>query len=117
MKFSLLPMRHVPIEEAYDSPLRIIELGQQEYASQAVQIATDGSSRRQQGGFAAILLSPYANMKTAIVGRGAMPGTCTNVLAEVRAAILGLRMALQLHKTTGVGFFELLTDSMFAVQS
>ena len=46
-----------------------------------------------------------------------MTGTCTNVLAEVHAAVLGLRRALQLHKTTGVGFFDLLTDSMFVVQT
>ena len=82
------------MEEAYDSPLKVIHVDEQDYAPQVVQVATDGSSRRQQGGFAAVMLSPYADIETAIVGRGAMPGVCTNILAEVRAAVLGLRMAL-----------------------
>ena len=62
-------------------------------------------------------MSPYAPIETAIAGKGLMPGAATNIAAEVRASILGLRMALQLHKSTGVQFFELLTDSMFVVQS
>ena len=105
------------MEEAYDSPLKVIHVDEQDRAPQVVQVATDGSSRGQQGGFAAVMLTPYAEMETAIVGRGIMPGTCAKILAEVRAAVLGLRMALQLHKATGVGFFELLTDSMFVVQT
>ena len=97
--------------------MRIIHVDANEYASQAVQVATDGSSRGQQGGFAAVMLAPYAEIETAIVGRGSMPDPCTNILAEVRAALFGIRMALQLHKSTHVGCFELLTDSMFVVQS
>ena len=63
------------------------------------------------------MLTPYAEIETAIVGRGSMPDPCTNILAEVRAALLGIRMALQLHRSTRVGCFELLTGSMFVVQS
>ena len=40
-------MRHVPVEEAYDAALRVIHVDATEYASQAVQVATDGSSRNQ----------------------------------------------------------------------
>ena len=104
--------RHVPVEEAYDAPLRIIHVDASEYASQAVQVATDGSAKDHRGGFAAVMLAPYAEIETAIVGRGSMPDPCPNILAEVRAALLGIRMALQLHKSTHVGCFELLTNSM-----
>ena len=116
-RFQLLPMRHVPIEEAYDSPLRVVEIDEADHATPVVQIATDGSCRTGTGGFAAVLKAPYADIETAIVGRGRMPGESTNIMAEVRAAVLGLRMALQLHKSTGVEFFQLLTDSMFVVQA
>ena len=109
--------RHVPIEEAYDSPLRVVEIDEADHATPVVQTATDGSCKTGTGGFAAVLLAPYADIETAIVGRGRMPGESTNIMAEVRAAVLGLRMALQLHKSTGVEFFQLLTDSMFVVQA
>ena len=116
-QFMLLPMRHVPVEEAYDAPFRVVHLAEDDMVAPVVQIASDGSAKEGRGGFAAILLSPYAPIETAIAGKGLMPGSATNIAAEVRASILGLRMALQLHKSTGVQVFELLTDSMFVVQS
>ena len=116
-QYMLLPARHVPAEEACDAPFRIVHVADDALAASVVQVASDGSAKGHRGGFAALMLAPYAPIDSAIVGKGLMPGTATNIASEVRAAVLGLRMALQLHKSTRVEFFELLTDSMFVVQS
>ena len=116
-QFMLLPMRHVPVEEAYDAPFRIVHVADEEHVACVVQVASDGSAKDSRGGFAAVMLTQYSEVESAIAGKGLMPGSSTNISAEIRAAVLGLRMAVQLHKSTGVAFFELLTDSMFVVQS
>ena len=54
--------------------------------------------------FAAVVLAKYSEVQkyseveSAIAGKGLMPGSSTKISAEIRAAVLGLRMALQLHK-------------------
>ena len=74
----------------------------------------DGSARQQIGGYAAVMLCPYAEIETAVVGKGRMAGNATNIQAEMRAATLGLRMML--YRASGIAHFHLLTDSMYVVQ-
>ena len=84
-------MRHVPVEEAYDAPFRIVHAADVPFRCSYVgSVLGSGECHRRQGAHAR---------------------------SEIRAAVLGLRMALQIHRATGVAFFELLTDSMFVVQS
>ena len=37
-QFMLLPMRHVPVEEAYDAPFRIVQVADDEHAASVVQL-------------------------------------------------------------------------------
>ena len=67
-------MRHVPIEEPYGTVLRIIHQDQEEDSAAVFQIATDGSARNQTGSYAAVLLAPYADIESAVVGRGRISG-------------------------------------------
>ena len=48
-QFMLLPMRHVPVEEAYDAPFRIVHVADDEHAASVVQVASDGSAIRTLG--------------------------------------------------------------------
>ena len=115
-RFHLLPMRHVPVEEPYEEVLRIVPQAGEEDSLAQFQIATDGSARTSVGAYSAVLLAPYAAIETAVVGRGKMVGTATNITAEMQAAIQGLRMAVEVSRVSGIGSFVLLTDSMYVVQ-
>ena len=99
------------MEEPHEEVLRIVPQDGEEDSLAHFQIATDGSARAEVGAFAAVILAPYSEVETAVVGRGRMFGTATNITAEMQAAIQGLRMAL-----SGIGTFVLLTDSMYVVQ-
>ena len=96
-RFQLLPLRHVPVEEPYEDILRIVPQDGEEDCLAQFQIATDGSARAEVGAFAAVILAPYSGVETAVVGRGRMVGTATNITAEMQAAIHGLRMAVEVN--------------------
>ena len=115
-RFHLLPFRHIPVEELYDAPLRVILASEETLAPAVVEVATDRSARQQTGGYAAVMLCPYSEIETAVVGKGRMVGDATNIQAEMQAVILGLRMMLQLYRTSGIANFQLLTDGMYVVQ-
>ena len=100
----------------YEDVLRIVPQDGEEDCLAQFQIATDGSARAEVGAFAAVILAPYSGVETAVVGRGRMVGTATNITAEMRAAIQGLRMALEVNRVSGIGSFVLLTDPMYVVQ-
>ena len=115
-RFHLLPMRHFPVEEVYDSVLRVVPQDCEDNCLAQFQVATDGSAKTEVGAYAAVLLAPYSGIETAVVGRGRMSVSATNITAEMQASIQGLRMALEIHRVTGVESFVLLTDSMYVVQ-
>ena len=115
-RFHLLPMRHVPVEEPYEEVLRIVPQEGEEDCLAQFQIATDGSAKSSVGAFSAVLLAPYSEIETAVVGRGKMAGVATNITDEMQAAIQGLRMALEVSRVSGIGSLVLLTDSMYVVQ-
>ena len=112
----LPPFRHVPIDKPYDAPLRVILASNKTLAPAVVEVATDGSARQQIGGHAAVVLCPYSEIEAAVVGKGRMVGDATNIQAEMQAAILGLRMMLQLYRTPGTAHPHPLADSMYVVQ-
>ena len=115
-RFHLLPMRHFPVEEVYDSVLRVVPQDCEDNSLAQFPVATDGSAKAEVGAYAAVLLAPYSEIETAIVGRGRMSVSATNITAEMQASIQGLRMALEVHQVTGIESFVLLTDSMYVVQ-
>ena len=115
-RFHLLPVRHVPVEEPYEEVLRSVPQDGEEDSLTHFQLATDGSARAEVGAFATVILAPYSEVETAVVGRGRMFGIATNTTAEMQAAIQGLRMALEVNRVSGIGTFVLLTDSMYVVQ-
>ena len=115
-RFYLLPFRHYPVEDMYDSPLRVVLSAEEQMAPAVFQVVTDGSSKQNVGGYAAVLMPAYGDVEMAVVGRGKMQGRATNIQAELQAAIQGLKMILQVYRAVGVAHFELLTDSMYVVQ-
>ena len=115
-RFHLLPVRHVPVEEPYEHVLRTVQQDNEEESAAVFQVATDGSAKAGVGSFAAVLLAPYAEIDTAVVGRARVHTSSSNILAKMRAAIQGLRMALEVHRVTGMAHLVLLTDSMYVVQ-
>ena len=78
-RFHLLPMRHFPVEEVYDSVLRIVPQDCEDNCLAQFQVATDGSAKSEVGAFAAVLLAPYSGIETSIVGRGRMTVSATNI--------------------------------------
>ena len=71
-RFHLLPFRRYPVEEMYESPLRVVLSTDEQVAFPVFQVATDGSSRQLVGGFAAVLMPAYADIGMAVVGKGKM---------------------------------------------
>ena len=108
-KFVLLPFRHVPVEPDYESSFQ--------YVPEAVlQVCSDGSSRDRKGALAVSFLAPYAPIEQSVVSQAAVPGTCTSIRAEIRAAIQALRMIRAALPYLGELQILFMTDSTFVLQ-
>ncbi|CAE7450117.1 unnamed protein product, partial [Symbiodinium sp. CCMP2456] len=102
-KFSLLHTRHPPIEEPFAvSFLRLTEApdsGPEEHDEEHVlRVYSDGSASNNRkgqagdGGGAVVLLPPYGDTSKMTVCHFKIRKPCTNIQAELQAAVQALRM-------------------------
>ncbi|CAE7319120.1 pol [Symbiodinium sp. CCMP2592] len=125
--FSLLPVRHVPVETAHPSSFlcvdlepeaRITDPGQSEHL---LRVFSDGSAPQGRhaagpGGGAVVILPPYGNIQDAIVSYFRIPGPCSNIEAEVRAAAHALRMIQEIRRRFPQLPVQFCTDSQYVLQ-
>ncbi|CAE7828197.1 unnamed protein product [Symbiodinium sp. CCMP2592] len=127
-RFSLLPPRHVPVEEPYatsffriKSPLddHLQDTGGQEHV---LRVYTDGSAQQnrrgqaQAGGSSVVVLAPYGLVEEATVCYFKVPQPCTNIQAELHAAAQALQMIRRIRRQFPHVPIQLFTDSQYVVQ-
>ena len=115
--FKLLPMRHLPVEDPYPSSFISVPVPHDDDDLQVLQVCSDGSSRNRKGAFGVVVLPPYGDMDTAVICQGRVQGDCTNIRAEVLAAVRALKMILELRRHLGPHLpIKYMTDSSFVLQ-
>ncbi|CAE7607306.1 unnamed protein product [Symbiodinium sp. CCMP2592] len=127
-RFTLLPTRHVPVEAPYSTsfmrisnPLdnQIQDQGQQEHI---LRVYTDGSAQQgrkghpQVGGSSVVVLAPYSLVEEATVCYFKVPQPCTNIQAELHAAVQALQMVRRIRQHFPHVPVQLFTDSQYVVQ-
>ena len=113
--FHLLPMRHFPMEDLYDSCLRVVPETDAYSDLGAWVIPTDGSCRNGHGGFCVVLQAPH--QKSCVKRSGYLAAPCTNRRAELRALHTAFEMIRILLPRTAFGtVFHVLTDSQLCLQ-
>ena len=116
--FSLLPLRHPPVEEPYDAAYEHVPRFQDDTEQAQLRVATDGSSFRGIGGVGVCILPPYGDiLQDAVIIQAAVPGRATNIRAEILAATQGLKAVRTLLQLFPQSSFLLQTDSMHVVQT
>ena len=115
-KFTLLPFRHVPVEEAYLSSFTCVPSPDNDSHQACVQVVSDGSHRSTVGGIAVGFLAPYALLEQAVIGQAKVAGPCTSTKAEILAAILALKMIRSALPYLGDIPVCYMTDSTFVLQ-
>ena len=126
--FSLLPVRHVPVETPYAASFEKIDheperaILNPETSEHLLRVFADGSATQNQkrnslpGGAAVVVLPPYGQIEQAVVSYFRIPAPCTNIEAELRAACQALHMIeaiLQAHPHVPIQFC---TDSQYVLQ-
>ena len=125
--FSLLPIRHVPVESAYAVSFQCLDHEREFRVSDPVtsehllRVYSDGSAsqhRGQQGsgGAAVVILPPYATIEQAVVSHFKIPAPCSNIEAEVRAANHALYMIETLRRHYPSLDIQFCTDSQYVLQ-
>ena len=114
--FTLLPFRHVPVEEPYLTSFSYIPSPTADVNAACIQVCSDGSHRNGVGGIATIFLSPYAPIEEAVVAQAKVYGHCTSTKAEIRASILALQMIRAALPYLGDIPIIYMTDSSFVLQ-
>ena len=115
-KFTLLPFRHVPVEQEYDSAFKFVPDVALFDNEASVQVCSDGSSKQHTGALAVSFLAPYAHLEHAVIAQAKISGNCTSTKSELRAAIQALKMikhALPFLHNLPIVF---MTDSAFVLQ-
>ena len=100
--FRLLPFRHVPVEQPYNTSFEVIPEPLADSDFGCFQICSDGGCRRGKGSLAVSILAPYAPLEDAILVQQKIPDHCTNNKAELLAAIQALK-----HIRTLLRYFPL----------
>ena len=114
-KFLLLPMRHFPIEELYESSICVVPDTDAYHDLSGWVVATDGSCRSNIGGFAVVIQPPGADQL--LIRRGYIPSPCTNTKAELIALQVACDMVRVLQsRIPEEHSVTLLTDSQFCLQ-
>ena len=114
--FTLLPFRHVPVEEPYLTSYSYIPSPTADVNEACIQVCSDGSHKDGVGGIATVFLSPYAPIEEAVVAQAKVYGPCTSTKAEIRASILALQMIRAAIPYLGAIPIVYMTDSTFVLQ-
>ena len=115
--FKLLPFRHVPVEPPYGTSFEIAPEAEAETDTDCLQVCSDGGCRAGKGSLAVTFLAPYAPLDEAVIIHGKISEPCTNIKAELLAAVQALK-----HIRTFLSYFPsipfvYMTDSMLVVQA
>ena len=126
--FTLLPLRHPPVEEPYSTSFLNItsrsddtgqEIGAQEHL---FRVYSDGSATQNRrgcagfGGAAVVVLAPYTRVEQASVCHFRVAKPCTNIQAELQAAAQALRMIKILRTHFQHVAIQYFTDSQYVLQ-
>ncbi|CAE7306848.1 unnamed protein product [Symbiodinium sp. CCMP2592] len=125
--YSLLPIRHVPVEAPYSTSFLRLDHGTESQALEEVatehlfRVFSDGSASQNRGtpgcgGAAVVLLPPYQTIENAVVSYFKLPAPCTNIEAELRAACHAMQMIetlLSFHPQLQVTYCS---DSQYVLQ-
>ena len=115
--FRLLPMRHEPVESPYPSPYHFLPEPVDDDDLCCLQVCSDGSSRNRVGALAVAILPPYGDVGNCVVCAGRVLDDCTNIRAEVLAAVRAMKLiqALRRHLDPCPPI-RFMTDSLFVLQ-
>ena len=116
-KFSLLPFRQPPFETDYDTSFSVIISPAHHDEESTLRVCSDGSSKDNKGALAVTFLAPYAPLSSAVVVQAKVSDFCTNIRAELRAAIQAFKMIRQSIRFLPHMHFYYMTDSMYVLQS
>ena len=126
--FSLLPIRHVPVEAPYAASFEKIShaaerlLVAPEASEHLLRVFSDGSASQQrkndvrEGGAAVVVLPPYGNIQEAIVSYFRIQAPCTNIEAELRAACHAMYMIESILRAHSFLPIQFCTDSQYVLQ-
>ena len=115
-RFILLPFRHVPVEEAYDSAFQFVPEVSVDDSEAVIQVCSDGSCKNKQGALAVSFLAPYAPLEQAVLAQASIQGVCTSTRSEIRAGVQALKMIrAALPFLNGLPILYM-TDSTFVLQ-
>ena len=114
--FTLLPFRHVPVEQPYPSSFHFAQEVEVHSDECALQVCSDGSSKEGCGAGYVVFLSPYAPIEQAVLAQFKIDGKCTSSKAELRSAIQALKMIRQALPFLHDMKIIYLTDSAYVLQ-
>ena len=115
--FRLLPMRHEPVEPPYPSPYHFLPEPVDDNDLCCLQVCSDGSSRNRPGALAVAILPPYGDVAKCVVCAGRVLDDCTNIRAEVLAAVRAMKLILALRRYLDPYLpIRYMTDSSFVLQ-
>ena len=115
-RFILLPFRHVPVEEAYDSAFQFVPDVSVDDSEAVIQVCSDGSCKNKQGALAVSFLAPYAPLEQAVLAQASIQGVCKSTRSEIRAGVQALKMIrAALPFLNGLPILYM-TDSTFVLQ-
>ena len=83
--YQLFPVRHFPLEEAYEGSLCVADQVDAYHALEGWLFSTDGSCHHSEGGYAVVVRPPPEERSTLLIRREYIPAPCTDTKAEVRA--------------------------------
>ena len=115
--FKLLPFRHVPVEQPYNTSFEVIPEPLADSDFGCFQVCSDGGCRRGQGSLAVSILAPYAPLEDAILVQQKIQGPCTNNKAELLAAVQALKHIRTLLRFFPSIPFVYMSDSMLVIQA
>ncbi|OLP89895.1 hypothetical protein AK812_SmicGene28607 [Symbiodinium microadriaticum] len=115
--FRLLPMRHEPVESPYPSPYQFLPEPVDDDDLCCLQVCSDGSSRNRTGALGVAILPPYGDVAQCVVCAGRVHDDCTNIRAEVLAAVRAMKLILELRRYLDPALpIRYMTDSAFVLQ-
>ena len=115
--FRLLPMRHEPVESPYPSPYQFLPEPVDDDDLCCLQVCSDGSSRNRTGALGVAILPPYGDVAQCVVCAGRVLDDCTNIRAEVLAAVRAMKLILELRRYLDPALpIRYMTDSAFVLQ-
>ena len=115
-KFTLPPFRHVPVEQPYETSFSFVPVTDESKDDLTIQFCSDGSHKSGQGAGAVVVLPPYTPIQEAVVAQFRVQGRCTSTKAEIRSAILALKMIRSALPFLGEIRVTYLTDPAFVLQ-